>query len=156
MLPKRRWVNNMANDDDKGTTINTDNMYYQHTGEKNTNSYQFLGKQLGLTNIELFTITVLIGKFVVKGREKIINPVTFIKYESALKSGEPIKILQILAIEEVDDINILNDKPKMFDIWEGYAMAGMGEFCKWYHSNSIDLPAKLEDVMSEALKSLNM
>ena len=146
----------MANDDDKGTTINTDNMYYQHTGEKNTNSYQFLGKQLGLTNIELFTITVLLGKYVVKCREEINNPVTFIKYESALKSGEPIKILQILAIEEVDDINILNDKPKMFNIWEGYAMAGMKEFCKWYHSNSIDLPAKLEYVMSEALKSLNM
>ena len=71
----------MTNDDDKGTTINTDNMYYQHTGEKNTNSYQFLGKQLGLTNIELFTITVLIGKFVVKGREEINNPVTFIKYK---------------------------------------------------------------------------
>lgn len=145
----------MANDDDKGTTINTDNMYYQHTGEKNTNSYQFLGKQLGLTNIELFTITVLIGKYVVKCREEINNPVTFIKYESALKMGEPIKILQILAIEEVDDINILNDKLKMFDIWEGYAMAGMKEFCDWYHLKSIDLPSKLEDVMSKALKSLN-
>lgn len=145
----------MTNDDDKGTTINTDNMYYQHTGEKNTNSYQFLGKQLGLTNIELFTITVLIGKFVVKGREEINNPVTFIKYESALKSGEPIKILQILAIEEVDDINILNDKPNMFGIWEGYAMAGMKEFCNWYHSNTIDLPAKLEEVMSDAFKSLH-
>ena len=145
----------MANDDDKGTTINTDNMYYQHTGEKNTNSYQFLGKQLGLSNIELFTITVLIGKFVVDGRDEISNPVTFIKYESALKSGEPIKILQILAIEEVDDINILNDKPKMFDIWQGYAMAGMKEFCKWYHSNSTDLPAKLEEVMSDALNLLN-
>lgn len=149
-------MNNMANDDDKGTTINTDNLYYQHTGEKNTNSYQFLGKQLGLTNLELFTITVLIGKYVVKGREEINNPVTFVKYESALKMGEPIKILQILAIEEVDDINILNDKPKMFDIWEGYAMAGMKEFCKWYHSNTDNLPAKLEVVMSDAFKSLNM
>lgn len=156
MLLKRRLVNNMANDDDKGTTINTDNLYYQHTGEKNTNSYQFLGKQLGLTNLELFTITVLIGKYVVKGREEINNPVTFVKYESALKMGEPIKILQILAIEEVDDINILNDKPKMFDIWEGYAMAGMKEFCKWYHSNTDNLPAKLEVVMSDAFKSLNM
>ena len=147
----------MANDDDKGTTIYTDNLYYKHTSdEENIYSYQFLGKQLGLSNIELFTITVLIGKYVVKGREEINDPATFIKYESALKSGEPIKILQILAIEETNDINILNDKPKMFDIWQGYAMAGMGEFCKWYHSNSIDLPAKLEEVMSEALKSLNM
>ena len=147
----------MANDDDKGTTIYTDDMYYKHTSdEENIYSYQFLGKQLGLSNIELFTITVLIGKFVVEDREEISNPVTFIKYDSALKSGEPIKILQILAIEEADDINVLNNKPKMFDIWEGYAMAGMKEFCKWYHSNSIDFPAKLEDVMSEALKSLNM
>ena len=146
----------MANDDDKGTTIYTDDMYYKHTSdEENIYSYQFLGKQLGLSNIELFTITVLIGKFVVDGREEISNPVTFIKYESALKSGEPIKILQILAIEEVDDINILNDKPKMFDIWQGYAMAGMKEFCKWYHSNSTDLPAKLEEVMSDALNLLN-
>jgi hypothetical protein len=146
----------MANDDDKGTTIYTDNLYYKHTSdEENIYSYQFLGKQLGLSNIELFTITVLIGKYVVKCREEINDPVTFIKYESALKSGEPIKILQILAIEETDDINILNDKPKMFDIWQGYAMAGMKEFCKWYHSNSIDLPAKLEEVMSDALNSLN-
>ena len=98
----------MANDDDKGTTINTDDMYYQHTDEKNIYSYQFLGKQLGLSNIELFTITVLIGKYVVKSREEINNPVTFIKYESALKSGEPIKILQILAIEEENDINVVN------------------------------------------------
>lgn len=147
-------MNNMANDDDKGTTINTDNMYYQHTGEKNIYSYQFLGKQLGLTNIELFTITVLIGKFVVGSREEINNPATFIKYDSALKSGEPIKILQILAVEEVDDINILNDKPKMFNIWEGYAMTGMKEFCNWYHSNSNDLPSKLEEAMSDALNSL--
>ena len=146
----------MANDDDKGTTIYTDDMYYKHTSdEENIYSYQFLGKQLGLSNIELFTITVLIGKFVVDGREEICNPVTFIKYDSALKSGEPIKILQILAIEEVNDINILNDKPKMFDIWEGYAMAGMKEFCNWYHSNTIDLPAKLEEVMSDTFKSLN-
>lgn len=146
----------MANEDDKGTTINTDNMYYQHTGEKNIYSYQYLGKQLGLSNIELFTITVLIGKFIVKSREEISNPATFIKYESALKSGELIKILQILAIDEVDDINILNDKPKMFNIWEGYAMAGMKEFCEWYHSNSINLSVKLEEVMSDAFKSLNM
>ena len=146
----------MANEDDKGTTINIDNMYYQHTGEKNIYSYQYLGKQLGLSNIELFTITVLIGKFVVKSREEISNPATFIKYESALKSGELIKILQILAIDEVEDINILNDKPKMFNIWEGYAMAGMKEFCEWYHSNSIDLSVKLEEVMFDAFKSLNM
>ena len=146
----------MANDDDKGTTIYTDDMYYKHTSdEENVYSYQFLGKQLGLSNIELFTITVLIGKYVVKSREEINNPVTFIKYESALKSGEPIKILQILAIEEENDINVVNDKPKMFSIWEEYAMAGMQEFCKWYHSNVDDLPSKLEDVMSEALKSLN-
>lgn len=145
----------MVNDEDKGTTIYTDDMYYKHTkDEENKYSYQYLGKQLGLTNIELFTITVLIGKFVVKSRGDINNPATFIKYDSALKSGEPIKILQILAIEETDDINILNNKRKMFDIWEGYAMTGMKEFCKWYHSNSIDLPAKLEEVMSDALNSL--
>ena len=144
----------MTNDEDKGTTIYTDDCYYQHTGEENTNSYQYLGKQLGLSNIQLFVITVLIGKYVVKDHEEITDPATFIKYESALKSGEPIKILQILAIEETDDINILNDKLKMFDIWQGYAMAGMKEFCKWYHSNSIDLPSKLEDVMSESLNSL--
>ena len=42
----------------------------------------------------------------------------------------------------------------MFDIWQGYAMAGMKEFCKWYHSNSIDFQAKLEEVMSNAFKSL--
>ncbi|MBE6486990.1 MAG: hypothetical protein E7Z85_09150 [Methanosphaera stadtmanae] len=140
--------------DDKGTTIYTDDIYYQHTGEENTNSYQYLGKQLGLNNIQLFVITVLIGKYVVKDREEITDPATFIKYESALKSGEPIKILQILAIEETDDINILNDKLKLFDIWQGYAMAGMKEFCKWYHSNSIDFQAKLEEVMSIAFKSL--
>ena len=144
----------MANDDDKGTTIYIDACFYQHTGEKNTNSYQYLGKQLGLSNIQLFVITVLIGKYVVKKREEITHPVTFIKYDSAIKSGEPIKILQILAIEEVDDTNILNDKLKMFNIWQGYAMAGMKEFCIWYYSNSIDLPSKLEDVMSTALNSL--
>ena len=43
----------------------------------------------------------------------------------------------------------------MFGIWEGYAMAGMKEFCNWYHSNTIDLPAKLEEVMSDAFKSLH-
>ena len=60
----------MANDDDKGTTIYTDDMYYKHTSdEENVYSYQFLGKQLGLSNIELFTITVLIGKYVVKSRD---------------------------------------------------------------------------------------
>lgn len=144
----------MVNDDDKGTIIDMDSCYYQHTGEENVNSYQYLGKQLGLSNIELFLITVLIGKYVVKSRENISNPETFIRYGSALNSGNIIRILHILAIEETDDVNILNDKPKMFDIWQGYAMAGMKEFCKWYHSNSIDFQAKLEEVMSNAFKSL--
>ncbi|WP_407421588.1 hypothetical protein [Methanobrevibacter sp.] len=138
--------------DDKGTTIYTDEMYYKHTSdEENKYSYQYFGKKLGLNNLELFLITVLIGKYIVKNRENINDPVTLIKYESALKMGEPIKILQILAIEETDDINILNDKPRMFDIWEGYAMAGMKEFCKWYHSNAIDFEAKLEEEMSKVL-----
>ena len=44
----------------------------------------------------------------------------------------------------------------MFNIWEGYAMAGMKEFCEWYHSNSINLSVKLEEVMSDAFKSFNM
>ncbi|WP_295112092.1 hypothetical protein [uncultured Methanobrevibacter sp.] len=143
----------MNNNDDKGTIICTDDIYYQHTGEDNKYSYQHLAKQLGLNNLELFTITVLIGKYVVKSREDISNTATLIQYKSALNMGEPIKILQILAIEETDDINILNNKRKMFDIWEGYAMAGMKEFCKWYYSNSIDIPAELEKVMIAALNS---
>lgn len=143
----------MANDDEKGTIIDMDACYYQHTDEENINSYQYLGKKLGLNNIELFLITVLIGKYVVKNKESITNPETFIRYDSALKSGDIIRILHILAIEETDDVNILNDKPKMFDIWQGYAMAGMKEFCNWYHSNSINFQAKLEEVMSKAFKS---
>ena len=134
---------------DPDFTIYVDDKFYQHTdGIINKNSYQYFGKKYNISNMVLFTITVLIGKYVVKSKEELGNRATFLKWSSANKTNEML-ILKALAIEETDRMDVLEEPEVMAKIWEEYAMAGMEEFCRWINDNSIDEQSKIEELMLE-------
>ncbi len=134
---------------DTNFTIYVSEKHYQHLNDvQNKNSYQYFAKKFVIDNITLFTITVLIGKYVINKKEKVERGATFIKWGSAEKTDELI-ILKALAVEEVGDVSVLENQELMTSIWEEYAMAGMVEFCNWARDNSIDLQSKIEDVMTE-------
>lgn len=124
----------------------------QHTAssEDNVRSYQFFINEFGLSeSFDLYIVCVLIGKFVVKKREEFkVKKYPFIKYSTAGKKDEII-ILKAIAIEEEDNIEILNDIKAMIKIWDEYANAGFEEFCNWYYSPGIDFETKLSDLVSD-------
>lgn len=125
----------------------------QHTAssEDNVKSYQFFIKEFNLPeSFDLYIVCALIGKYVVGERKPIKgSKYPFIKYATAVKRDE-ITILNALAIEETDNIEILNDVKAMINIWDEYANSGFEEFVKWYYSNSIDFESKLSNIVSDA------
>lgn len=136
---------------DPNFTIYVDDKFYQHTQPDailNKNSYQQIGRKYKISNpnLPLFTVTVMIGKYILNSKKQLENRTTFLKWGSIEKTNEML-ILKALAIEETNDTDVLEKPEVMAKIWEEYAMAGMEELCKWIYDNSIDEQSKIEDLM---------
>ena len=136
---------------DPNFTIYVDDKFYQHTQPDailNKNSYQYIGKKYNLqnSNLVLFTVTVLIGKYILNSKKQLEDRTSLLKWGSIEKTDEML-ILKAIAIEETNDMDVLEKPEVMAKIWEEYAMAGMEELCKWIHDNSIDEQSKIEDLM---------
>ncbi|WP_042708475.1 hypothetical protein [Methanobrevibacter wolinii] len=100
-------------------------------------------------NLKLFTITVLIGKYIVNKSMPITNnshPYLRVRDND---QKEDMTILKCFAILESGDINILKDEDKMFTICENYTTAGIIELTKWYKSNEEDIILKLSDILED-------
>ena len=140
-------VNMSKNDVNGNLALNIDKSQHQESNETNKYSYQNLKNKLNISdNLDLFTICVLIGKFVVKKRKPLDKKYPYIKHATVSKS-ENFDILKALAIDEEDDIEILADTKAMYKIFEEYANTGFEELKTWYYDKDINFHVKISEVL---------
>ena len=127
---------------------------YSKKGQNIEYSYQHLSTILALGNIEFFTLTVLIGKFVVKERKELDGAVDqFFKMTKANTIKDEMTILKAIAIDEVNNPFILKDEAEMRKIWIEYSYAGFDELFKWYKLGIPEMEEKLSEVMISNFKA---
>lgn len=120
-----------------------------------------LPKKDNIDNTKLFTITVLIGKYILKKREPLISRTDMVRFQETknkqLKNDRI--VLQCVAISENDDISLAYDEEdetvgKMLRICEEYAKPGLHELNNWINSKDMDLETKLSDILTEKTKEI--
>ncbi|WP_323736087.1 hypothetical protein PXD04_09410 [Methanosphaera sp. ISO3-F5] len=99
-------------------------------------------------NQHIFTLAVLIGKFIVKKRKKINKRHDFIRH-SYIKDSDEEVILTALAIQEVNDVDVIIDKNEIYTICEEYARSGIQKLYEWYVDSSIDFDIELTNLINE-------
>lgn len=111
-------------------------MYYKKKHEHEEKSYQHLTNKLSMTNIEFFTLTVLIGKLVVKQRKIIEGGIEqFFKMTKQNVAKNEMVILKSIAVDEVNNPFILKDYIEMRKIWIEYSISGFEKLFEWYKQN---------------------
>ena len=100
-------------------------------------------------NLKLFTITVLIGKYIVGEKISLEDHVnTYLRVRDNDKKDD-MTLLKCFAILESGDVNILKDEDAMFTICENYTTAGIKQLKEWYDSNEQDIILTLSDLLIE-------
>ena len=103
--------------------------------------------------IEFFTLTVLLGKFVVKERKKVDGAVDqFFKMTKNNTQKDEMTILKAIAVDEVNNPFILRDYLEMRKIWIEYSYAGFDKLYEWYKDDKVDIYDKLSGIMIENFK----
>lgn len=98
---------------------------YSKKGQYKEYSYQHLSSVLSMGNIEFFTLTVLLGKCVVKERKSVEGGVEqFFKLTKNNTRKDEMTILKAVAVDEVNNPFILKDYHAMRKIWIEYSYAG--------------------------------
>lgn len=99
------------------------------------------------SNLKLFAITVLIGKYIVGEKIPIKdNSNTYLRVRDNDKKDD-MTLLKCFAVLESGDWNILKDEDAMFSICEDYTTAGILKLKDWYETNEEDI----EDILSDNL-----
>lgn len=126
---------------------------YSKKGQHKEYSYQFLSSLLSMGNIEFFTLTVLLGKFVVKERKKIEGGYDqFFKLTKNNARKDEMTILKSVAVDDVQNPFILKDEVEMRKIWVEYSYAGFDKLFEWYKDDKIDIYEKLSELMISNFK----
>ncbi len=100
-------------------------------------------------NLKLFTISVLIGKYICNEKISIENHVKgFLRVKDNAKKDEMV-LLKSFAIMESGDINIIKDEDAMFSICEQYTTAGILKLKEWYESKEQDIIETLSEELTE-------
>ena len=121
---------------------------YSKKGQHVEYSYQHLSNVLSMGNIEFFTLTVLLGKFVVKERKEIEGGYDqFFKMTKSNTSKDEMTILKAVAVDEVNNPFILKDYLAMRKIWVEYSYAGFDKLYEWYKKGISELEEKLSELM---------
>ena len=121
---------------------------YSKKGHTEEYSYQNLSTVLSMGNIEFFTLTVLLGKFVVKEIKEFDGGVEqFFKMTKANKIKDDMTILKSIAVDEVDNPLILKDYESMREIWVGYSYAGFEKLFEWYQKGIPEMEKQLAELM---------
>ena len=126
---------------------------YSKKGQHVEYSYQYLSDVLSMGNIEFFTLTVLIGKFVVKKRKTIDGGVDqFFKMTKYNMRKDEMTILKSVAVDEVNNPYILRDYLQMRKIWTEYSYAGFEKLYEWFKEGIPEMQEKLSEVMVSSFK----
>ena len=127
---------------------------YSKKGQHKDYSYQHLSTILSMGNIEFFTLTVLVGKLVVKERKKVDGGVDqFFKMTKNNMRKDEMTILKAVAVEEVNNPFILKDYLAMRKIWIEYSYAGFDKLYEWYKKGESELQDNLSDIMIDNFKN---
>lgn len=121
---------------------------YSKKGQHVEYSYQHLSNVLSMGNIEFFTLTVLLGKLVVKERKEIDGGYDqFFKMTKNNTSKDEMTILKAVAVDEVNNPFILKDYLAMRKIWVEYSYAGFDKLYEWYKKDISVLEEKLSELI---------
>lgn len=126
---------------------------YSKKNQHNSYSYQHLAKVLSMKNVEFFTLTVLLGKYVVKQRKAVdgaIDQLFKTTKENRRKDG--MTILKAVAVDEVNNPFILKDELAMRKIWIEYSYAGFDKLYEWYNDGNEEFENKLSDLLLSNFK----
>ncbi|MCI6929902.1 MAG: hypothetical protein MR750_01420 [Methanobrevibacter boviskoreani] len=124
------------------TTINVNKNYFSLYQEITSKPEWGTG-----SNLKLFTVTVLIGKYIVGKKIPIKdNSHTYLRVRDNDKKDD-MALLKCFAVLESGDWNILKDEDAMFSICEDYTTAGILKLKEWYETNEEDI----EDILSDNL-----
>lgn len=126
---------------------------YSKKNQHQSYSYQHLAKVLSMKNVEFFTLTVLLGKYVVKQRKAVdgaIDQLFKTTKENRRKDG--MTILKAVAVDEVNNPFILKDELAMRKIWIEYSYAGFDKLYEWYSGGSEEFENKLSDLLLSNFK----
>ena len=141
----------------ENTNIESVNIPVSCYSKKNENikkSYQHLSDVLSLGNIEFFTVTVLVGKLVVKKRKEFdCSSEQFFKMTKKNISKDEMTILKAIAVDEVDNPLILKDEKAMRSIWQEYSYSGFLKLYAWYEDGKENLEEKLRLCMEKFFES---
>ena len=122
------------------TTINVNKNYFSLYQEITSKPEWGTG-----SNLKLFTVTVLIGKYIVGKKIPIKdNSHTYLRVRDNDKKDD-MALLKCFAVLESGDWNILKDEDAMFSICEDYTTAGILKLKEWYETNEEDI----EDILSD-------
>ena len=117
----------------------------------NIRSYQYIQEKLHIDDsFVLFVISVLIGKSLVeedKIPDELPTPNETYTRDTYHQNKLYFNILKAVAVDETDDISILNDMKGMIDIWERYAYAGFNELCDWYYDSKMNIDDKFHEIL---------
>lgn len=126
---------------------------YSKKGQHAEYSYQHLSRVLSMGNIEFFTLTVLLGKVVVKERKKVDGAVDqFFKMTKSNTSKDEMTILKAIAVDEVNNPFILKDYLAMRKIWIEYSYAGFDKLFEWYEKGISEIERNLSELMISNFK----
>lgn len=127
--------------------------FYSKKGQHVENSYQHLSNVLSMGNIEFFTLTVLLGKFVVKERKNADFAVDqFFKMTNNNIRKDEMTILKAIAVDEVNNPFILKDYVAMRKIWIEYSYTGFDKLYEWYKKGTDELEKNLTEIMLSNFK----
>ena len=130
---------------------------YSKKGDLKEYSYQHLSTVLSMGNIEFFTLTVLIGKLIVKKRKKVEGAVDqFFKMIRSNTRKDEMTILKAVAVDEVNNPYILKDYLAMRKIWIEYSYAGFDKLYEWYSKGIPELEKNLAELMISNFKEISI
>lgn len=105
-------------------------------------------------NLNLFLISVFIGKYVLNSSKKIESSVSYIRINDTLHYDD-MTLLKCWGIEEEDNLDILKSEEEIFKKAEQYARVGVKQLYDWYLSKNDDLNIKLAELLLDKFEQLD-
>lgn len=106
-------------------------------------------------NLQLFTISVFIGKYVLNSSKKIDDKVSYIRRNDNLHADN-MTLLKCWGIEEEGDIAAIKSEDEIFKKAEEYARVGVKQLYNWYFSKDDELNIRLADLLLDKYEQLDL
>jgi len=107
-------------------------------------------KEFFKTNIEIFTVSLLLGKYMIGKRQTLRTSKEFIRIES-IENKDEMDILKCVAIDETNNVNIISNYKEIFNICEEYANCGIKKLYSWTNDKE-DFKTKLSTFLLEVFE----